>query len=90
MATPPDELWPKLEAAGEAQVRKNMAIDAYGRDRAGVQAWLNKKDGEREENREQSESGDRKADLRISRSTKNAAGLRWQYPLLVWPSQHLL
>ena len=73
MPTPPDELWPKLEAAGETKVRKNMAIDAYGKDRDGVQAWLDMKDREREENREASAAGDRRSELEISRSVKNAA-----------------
>lgn len=60
MPTPPDELWPQLEAAGEAKVRRNMAIDAYGKDRPGVQAWLEMKDRERSDGQNVQEASDRR------------------------------
>lgn len=68
-----NELWPRLEAQGEEQVRKKLAIDAYGADRDSVTAWLKKKERERDETRDQAEARDRQMGLHISRSATRAS-----------------
>ena len=73
MPTSPDELWPKLEATGESQVRKKMAVDAYGADRGVVRAWLDKKERDIQESRATSEVQDRQEGLGISRSATSAS-----------------
>ncbi len=43
-----DELWPKLDELGEAEVRKRLTQGVYGQQKLPlIQAWLAKKEGER-------------------------------------------
>ena len=68
-----DRLWAELDALGEDQVRENLGLSGYGRKGGSVQEWLRKKDQERSDERDRSNTAMTLANLNIARSAKNAA-----------------
>ena len=70
----PKDLWPELDAQGEAEVRRKLVLNAYGHSKLpAVQEWLRVKELERQELAQRHDQGLRKDELHVLRSTKNAA-----------------
>jgi hypothetical protein len=70
----PNELWPELEQIGEEEVRRRLLLNTYGHTKLpSVQAWLERKEGDRRAKLGEHDQAQRRQELAILRSTKNAA-----------------
>ena len=70
---PHDDLWPKLEEAGEEEVRRRLGADVYGtKKRPAVRSWLEKKERERTDAMASGARADRKAAIKETKGMKRA------------------
>jgi hypothetical protein len=70
----PNDLWPELDQLGEAEVRRRLLLNAYSHTKVpAVQAWLEKKEAERQEQASERDRLLRNQEVAILRSTRNAA-----------------
>lgn len=69
-----DELWPKLEAVGEDQVRRRLAQGAYGEQKIPlVNEWLARKDRQRNDAKGQNEDTREDQSLKLSAEANSIA-----------------
>ena len=77
--TTANELWPQLEALGEDEVRRRLAIGAYGQMKEPlVREWLAMKDAQRVEARERERQASEREALRLVQES-NAIAAQQNY-----------